>query len=141
MFITISALTDIRFVFTLVVCRRAHVLSMVFVVQRIMTNMSHLEWKVGGPCCSSLSLFSVLCSVVFCFCFCFCFVLFVFVLYLVCLMLPMSLDFPFLIAPSVLSNVYLQCHVNPMVKTHQFYWWRKPDYPEKTKYFPQVFIT
>jgi hypothetical protein len=37
------------------------------------------------------------------------FVLFVFVLCLVYPMLPVSLDCPFLIAPSVFSNVYLFC--------------------------------
>jgi hypothetical protein len=37
---------------------------------------------------------------------CFCFVLFDFFLCLVCSMLPVSLDFLFLIAPSVFSNVY-----------------------------------
>jgi len=41
---------------------------------------------------------------VFCVVFC---VLFAFVLCLVCPMLPESLDCPFLIAPSVFSNVYL----------------------------------
>lgn len=34
------------------------------------------------------------------------FVLFVFVLCIVCRVLPLSLDFPFLIAPSVFSNIY-----------------------------------
>jgi hypothetical protein len=40
------------------------------------------------------------------FSFLFCFVLFIFVLCLVCPMLPASLDCPFLIAPSVFSDVY-----------------------------------
>jgi hypothetical protein len=42
--------------------------------------------------------------------FCCCFVVVV-VLYLVCLMLPVSLDCPFLIALSVFSNVYLKSHI------------------------------
>jgi hypothetical protein len=45
-----------------------------------------------------------------CLCIVFCvvvLVLFVFVMCLVCPMLPVSLDYPFLIAPSSFSNVYL----------------------------------
>jgi hypothetical protein len=49
---------------------------------------------------------SVFILLVLCVALCF-FVLFVFVLYLVCPMLPVSLHCPFLIAPSVFSNVYL----------------------------------
>ena len=41
------------------------------------------------------------------YCVALCFALFVFVLCFVHPMLPVSLDFPFLIAPSVFSNVYL----------------------------------
>jgi hypothetical protein len=52
----------------------------------------------GGVSVAHLELFSSLCCV---------FVLFVFVLCLVCPMLPVSLDCPFLIAPSIFSNVYL----------------------------------
>ena len=37
---------------------------------------------------------------------------FAFVLCLVCPMLPVSLDCPFLVAPSVFSNVYLSCVPN-----------------------------
>jgi hypothetical protein len=48
---------------------------------------------------SELLIFLVFCVVFL--------VLFVFVLYLVYLMLPVSLDCPFLIASSVFSNVYL----------------------------------
>ena len=46
---------------------------------------------------------------IFCVVLCFC-VLFVFVLCLMYPMLPFSLDCPFVIAPSVFSNVYLVTH-------------------------------
>ena len=42
------------------------------------------------------------------------FCLFVVVLYIVCPMLPVSLDCPYLIVPSVFSNVYLLCPVSCM---------------------------
>ena len=51
----------------------------------------------GGVSVAHLEFSSVCCV----------FVLFVFVLCLVCPMLPVSVDCPFLIAPSVFSNVYL----------------------------------
>jgi len=54
---------------------------------------------------------------VFCVVLCFCVVFFcVFVLCLVYPMLPVSLDCPFLIAPSVFSNVYLFQTVKKIVK-------------------------
>ena len=62
-----------------VVCRRAHVLFTLFM-------FVCLRW------CST--------HIVLCFCFVF--------LRLVCHVLPVSLDCPILIAPSVFSNVYLQ---------------------------------
>jgi hypothetical protein len=64
------------------VCRRYHILFTLFVFLRIVTSATHI---------------------VVCFVFCFCFV---FILCLVCPMLPLSLDCPFLIAPSVFSHVY-----------------------------------
>ena len=70
-----------------------------------MSNMTDVFQETGtgsllcffwlGPCCSSFQ-FSVLC-----------FILFVFVLCLVYPMLPVSLNCPLLIVPSVFSNVYL----------------------------------
>ena len=65
-----------------VICRRAHVLFTLFV-------FVYIEW-----CPTYIVLY-------FCFVF----------LRLVCPMLPVSLDFPFLIAPSVFSNVYSDIYV------------------------------
>jgi hypothetical protein len=70
-----------------VVCRRAHVLCTLFVFVYVWWCPTHI---------------------VLCFC-----VLFVFVFQI----LPVSLDYPFLIAPSVFSNVYLLDRQCDMAKT------------------------
>ena len=64
----------------------------------ILKNSLHPQFFLGSVCVAHL--FSFLCCVFFCF-----LLLFVFILHLVCPMLPVSLDCPFLIAPSVFSNI------------------------------------
>jgi hypothetical protein len=64
-----------------------------------------------GPCSSSFK-FSVFC--------CDFFILFVIVMCLVCPILLVSLDCPFLIGPSVFSNVYLQPKCDKYCKCFQW---------------------
>jgi len=85
-----------------VVCRKSHVIFILFVLVNVWwcptPIREHLDSPpdVGGVRVAHLYSFL-------------CFVLFVFILCLVYPMLPVSLDCPFLIAPSVFSNVYLFC--------------------------------
>ena len=51
-------------------------------------------------------IFSSLCCVVFCFFFCLFFYRILFVMCIVCLMLPVSLDCPFMIGTLAFSNVF-----------------------------------
>ena len=68
---------------------------LVFGEVRVAHLFSFLCCVFGGV--SVAHLFSFLCCV-----------LFVFILCLMCPMLPVSLDCPFLVAPSVFSNFYIQ---------------------------------
>ena len=66
-----------------------------------------------------MSYLRYLCLFTYCGVF---FVLFVFVLFLVYLLLPVSLDFPFVDCPSVFSNIYLvelcvDCEYHAIVAT------------------------
>jgi hypothetical protein len=78
--------------------------------------------------------------------------LFLFCLSSVHLILPISLDCPFLISSSIFSNVYYAENDNKLsyilllqldvlfqlYRGSQFYWWRKPEYLEKTTDLSQV---
>ena len=112
---------DARFVFTPFVCRRAHVLFMLFMFVCVHSGFKHVlvlsvTWRVSDKRHERLTLRERLCSppvfggvriaylLVFCVVF---LVLFASVLCFVHPMLPVSLDCPFFIAPSVFSNIYM----------------------------------
>jgi hypothetical protein len=113
---TVSLKTMFGSSLPLVVCRRADVLFMLFVLICVVSNTSWIyelhgrRLKRGRNCLPifastwvhSLFWSMVLMFLVFCVLFCF-----VFILCVVYPMLPVSLHCPSLIAPSVFSNIYL----------------------------------
>jgi hypothetical protein len=112
---TVSLKTMFGSSLPLVVCRRADVLFMLFVLICVVSNTSWIyelhgrRLKRGRNCLPFASTWinplfwtMVLMFLVFCVLFCF-----VFILCVVYPMLPVSLHCPFLIAPSVFSNIDL----------------------------------
>ena len=73
--------------------------------QGLLTLREHMGSPHGFCCVGVAHLFVMLRCI---------FLLFVFMMCLVCTMLPVSLDCPFFIDPSVSSNIYIQLHSKHM---------------------------
>jgi hypothetical protein len=81
-----------------------------------MSNMAGVFWETEDVCYSRSIWWDSVCSFVLVFCF-MPFNLFVFVLCLVLPMLPVTLDYPFVVAPLVFTNVYLWTQISTLSET------------------------
>jgi hypothetical protein len=107
-----------------VICRRAHVLHYLCLLARSVSNsycvvlccvvLCCVVLCCVVLCCVVLCCVVLCCVVLCCVVLCCVFVLFVFIMFAP--MLPVSMDCPFLIAPSVFSNVYFRYVVILMAK-------------------------